>query len=536
MCAAVSEGRTNVVVTATDPGGLSAATTFRVVVGNVVSFGATVLSRTSAAAPEGGVARVTVSFREPREADVSFSYAVGMDADPTTADADAEDHGDAAGTVTIPARETSAVIAIPIRDDADIEPAREAFIVTLEAPAGITVVGATRAVVHVEEGVCDRSAAVREALSRGSDCTVPTPARLAAVRSLALAGQGIRSLLADDLSGLSGLRALDLRGNALTALPAGLLSAVPGLRQLSLGGNQLTTLREDALAGLTALRDLDLSHNRLATLAAGQFAGLPALRRLRLDGNALAGLPDRLFAGIADLRSLLLEGNPGAPFALPLALRRTDAEPWAPGPATVRLAVPTGAPFDIEAELSASGAMLRDADGALRATARVATGATEGMMLAAESEGARYARVAVAAPALPETACDGAPCWQGFELAAGQPLVLFSLPPIVGEPPAVEPLYGESLRLPLNALTSTGDAGPLRWTVASSDEAVATVRVVGDELVVEPADAAEGVARIEAIATDAIGQSAIAAFDVTVEFYWPVRPTAGWRGAAAVAD
>ena len=103
---------------------------------------------------------------------------------------------------------------------------------------------------------------------------------------------------------------------------------------------------------------------------------------------------------------------------------------------------------------------------------------------------------------------------------------------LVPRPPAAPPpapLFGDSLRLPLNSLVSAGSDGDLRWTVASSDETVATVYIADDELVVEPADAfSEGAARIEVVASDALGQSVAVSFDVYVEFYWPVRAK-GWR-------
>ena len=477
----VAEGWSWVVVTATDPGGLRASIGFTVVVGNPVAFlGATGNSAASVSAPEGGVATLTVYFAAAREADVSFRYALGVDSDPATADANTEDYYDVDGTVTIPAGETSATIAIRIRDDARIEPPREVFTVTLQAPEGVSV-GSAVARVEIEEGVCDRSAAVRVALS-GDDCTATTAADLAAVWSLELRGRGIGSLQTDDFAGLSGLRSLDLRANALATLPANLL------------------------AGFTYLRDLDLSH------------------------NALEELPDGLFAGVEQLRSLDLRGNPGTPFALRVALERTDAAPWSPSPATVRLAAPTGAPFDIYSELSAVGGTLRAMSG------RVPAGATTGTALAVEAADAGgTVRISATVPALPPTICDGLPCWQGLVLTPGEPLVLFSRPPTAGETPALAPIYGEVGRISLDSLVSAGDAGDMRWTVTSSDETVATVRIVDDELVVEPVDFAEGEARIEVVAVDATGQTVTVAFDVYVEFYWPARATAGWRGAVRVA-
>ena len=114
---------------------------------------------------------------------------------------------------------------------------------------------------------------------------------------------------------------------------------------------------------------------------------------------------------------------------------------------------------------------------------------------------------------------------------AGAPLPLFSRPPTAGPPPTPEPLYGDELRLPLDDVVTAGDEGDLLWASRSSNESVVTVRIEGGILVVGPAYAAEGVARIEAMATDAEGQSLTVGFDMQVEFYWPSRPSAGSRGA-----
>ena len=47
------------------------------------------------------------------------------------------------------------------------------------------------------------------------------------------------------------------------------------------------------------------------------------------------------------------------------------------------------------------------------------------------------------------------------------------------------------LRLPLASLIAAGDGTPC-WRASSSDASVATVRVVGDDLLVEPEPGAEG--------------------------------------------
>ena len=508
-------GRTGVTVSATDPDGLTASAGFAVSVGSALSLVG------DAEAPEGGTARLRVDLGVPRDVATAFRWRVLADTDPATADADAGDHGDAAGEGSIAAGERSAAIEVSILDDAAIEPAREWFAVAIEAtdddpPA----LARAQARVAVLEGVCDRTAAVAAALARGRDCTAPTPAELAATRSLALAGREIDTLQAEDLSALSGLRLLDLRGNALRALPAGLLSNAPALRGLLLGGNRFTGLAAEALASAPELRELDLSNNALAALAPRQFAGLAALRQLRLDGNALEALPDGLFAGVGNLGSLRLDGNPGAPFALRPVLERTDADPWAPGPATVRATLPTGAPFDLEVELSVG-------------SVRVLAGATQSATstVAAPAAGGAV-RLDAAAPSVPETMCDGLPCWRGLVAMAGEPLLLFARAPRALPAPMPEALFGDALRLPLASLAAPGEpGGELTWSASSSDPAVAQARIADGVLLVEPVPGAEGTVFVEAVATDAHGLTATVRFAVEVEFHSPARIVGGWRGA-----
>ena len=527
-------GVARVEVVATDPAGLSATLRFSVSVGAVLSLAG------DAEAAEGGTVRLRVELSQPQDVAKAFLWRILADANPATADANADDYGAASGEGAVTAGETWTEIAVPVSDDATIEPAREWFIVEIE-PSGDdpAALGRSQARVAVLEGVCDRTPAVRDALSPGG-CETPTPADLASVRALVLEDREIDSLLTDDLLGLTGLRWLDLRDNALETLPTGLLSSTPALRALLLGGNRLTRLEEDALAGLAKLNYLDLSANGLTALMPGQFAEQAALRRLRLDGNALNDLPDGLFSGIANLFLLRLEDNPGAPFALQLALRRTDAEPRMLGPATVQVTAPTGMPFAVEVELSATGGTLRaeglpSTNGASSTSAVVSAGGTASAALTAEGPTEiGPMRVEMTLPSVPSIICNGMPCWRGLELTAGEPLVLFLRPPIVSEISIQEVRSGEALRLPLDSLATARDAGELRWAVHSSDESVATVRLDGDELVVEPVFGVEGVVRIEAVATDADGQSATVTFDVHVEFFWPVRPVAGWRAVQAL--
>ena len=142
-----------------------------------------------------------------------------------------------------------------------------------------------------------------------------------------------------------------------------------------------------------------------------------------------------------------------------------------------------------------------------------------------------FARISLTAPELPPRQCLTGPCWQGFALEAGEPLALFARPPRVLVAPQPAPLFGEGLRVPLSSLAEAGDPdGELEWSAHSSDLAVATARIFGSVLLVEPEPGAEGVVVIEATATDRHGQTATVRFEVRVEFHWPTSPTRGWRG------
>ena len=373
------------------------------------------------------MAELTVSLAAPREADAAFAWALGDDGDPNTADADAADHGGASGTATIAAGETSATIRIAIADDADIEPATEAFAVLLE-PLGDAVAGASRAIVHIREGVCDRTPQVADALRGARDCAAVSASELAQRKRVDLRDASLAELNPQDFLGLSGMTALLLDGNGLSSLPAELFAHAPSLRALRLRGNRFAAFPAAALARMPALIDLDLGENLLTELPADAFAGARSLRQLRLDGNGvealpadlLAGLrdlsvltlqgnavaaplPDGFFAGVGGLRTLLLQGNPGAPFALDVALVRAEPEEEesSEGEASLRLSVAQGAPFAMSARLSAEGAAL-----SAPATA-IGAGQTLGApVTATRGEGGGAATVAIAAaPALPAAAC-----------------------------------------------------------------------------------------------------------------------------------
>ena len=503
-------GVVDVFVQATDSGGLAATQQLRVTVGASLSLTdgeAAGAGGTVREVPEGGMVRLVAALSVPRASATTFGWRVVQDDDPNTANADAGEYGGASGEATIPAGETTTEITIAIADDTDIEPAREWFDVVVSAPAdGCCVLAQARVSVVVLEGVCDRTPAVANALRDGEPCTAPTPAALATRTRLAVEGAG--TLRAGDFQGLAGLRWLALNGNDLSALPAGLF------------------------AGLAALRELDLSDNALTMLPPSPFQALPRLRVLDLSANDFETLPAGLFAGLS-LREASVAGNPGAPFALAADLARTDAdEPWAPGPATVEGQLPLGAPFPLRVSLTAEPTAT-----GLPAMLTIPAGATASAAFAAAAPpngGALVLRTGAAT--LPATTCGAEwpfrSCFRGFTPMPGAPLTLFRQPPRALPAPQPEALAGDCLRLPLTSLVAAGDApGALRWQATSSDDSVATVRVTGGELVVEPEPRVEGVTEIVLVATDSAGLSATVRFEVRVEFFAPARWRAGWRAA-----
>ncbi len=200
-----------------------------------------------------------------------------------------------------------------------------------------------------------------------------------------LFANGITSLPEGVFSGLRRMRYLWLDSNDYTVLPAEVFSDLISLEQLAIG-EDLTSWPPDALldlaslelfwlyrsaafspielppgmfAGNQGLRFIRVEGGKLRELPPGLFSGLSALERLRLGWNQLSALPPGTFLGLTALTSLYLCHNPGTPFPLPLILKRMDADdPTAPGPATMRVQLTTGAPFDMSVAISAPGATL----------------------------------------------------------------------------------------------------------------------------------------------------------------------------------
>ena len=498
----VARGAASVTVTARDSGNLTATQSFRAMVGRVAFF-----ETTSASAPEGGTARLTVRLSRASSASTSLEYVFGSDRNPNTSNANAADYQGTDGTLTIAAGQTRAVIEITIAEDTDIEPAREVFTVALMVPAkheNDIALGAATATVIIEEGVCDRTPQVRDVLRGTAACSALSTFYLNRRESLVLANMGIDALQSKDLDYLPSLRSLDIHGNRLQTLPPGLLSGLRNLVTLRLDGNSLTELGTDALAGLYRLQ------------------------QLRLDRNRLAALPDGLFAGVSSLTELQLHDNPGSPFVLTFALTRTDAANTAPGPATVVATAAEGAPFEMRASVSAS-------NGDLSANyVVVPAGNMAALPITVTKTGEGAVRVTLdAAPPIPTTLCgaDNHPCFQGVATAAGPPLVLFKNPlRAMDSPPELVLLAdGDATTVELAALFAGAEGETLTFVVDSSVPELVTARVVGANLVLLPNEIGEGgVATVTVTATDEDGLTTTLSFVVTIEAN-PRGFLRGWR-------
>ena len=426
----IRPGSATVEVTARDGGGLAAAQRFEATVGAglALSFGV-------AQAREGGAARVEVVLDEAATAPLTVRYSLGVDDERLTADADSADVLDAGeGRVEVPAGATGAVIEIRIADDDEIEPPREVLTLALDRPAigsGFVLAPPSSAAVVIREGVCDRTAAVRDAIVRGlraDDCAAPDAQALAGLLSLRVgppepgreAGSGtvLSTLRPADLSALSGLEWLSLQGYRLGALPPGAFSDLSSLEVLNLAGNLLADLPPGVFAGLRRLEWLSLVDNRLQALPAGVFGDLAGLRELFLQDNELRTLPPGALTGLRSLERLSLGGNETA-FAFPVRLARTDHEdPTAPGPATLEARILEGAPFDVRLPLFAHGGTL-SVDSVL---VRAGTTASAAVTLTPGDAAGSPVSVAVGTEeALAEACADRC---DGFDLVAGDPLVV----------------------------------------------------------------------------------------------------------------
>ena len=229
-----------------------------------------------------------------------------------------------------------------------------------------------------------------------------------------MADAQLSTLAQDVFLGLSNLESLDLDGNSLRTIEIGAFNGLSSLTSLDLCENQLTMLQVSTFSGLNNLMHLSLDENQFATLPADIFSGLSKLGHLNLSENQLTTLPAGVFTGLSDLTYLNLQDNPGAPFTLMLELARTDnTNRTAAGPATVKVKLAEGAPFEMNISLSVEGGTLS------ASTATIAKGGTESGAITVTQSGIGPTTVNLGiAPTIP-------PDYSGIRMAVGSSLVLF---------------------------------------------------------------------------------------------------------------
>ena len=425
----VAAGTVIVTVTVRDSAGLSAQQSFAVTAEwPRPEANLSVIVPTS---PEGGTVILEVGFTPPevartplRDLPITVSYTLGVDDDPSTADADATDYAShTSGVIEIGTETNSAVLEIAIHDDDNIEPTREVFTVTLGAPsagASYELGSATSVVLTIAEGVCDRTEQVSDEIVQQvevGDCVEVEDRHLASIQRFGFAPGLITTLREGDFDGLSSMVSLTLGQSQLIELPPGVFSGLIGLQRLFLFSTPLTELPEGVFSGLYNLKVLQLADNRLTELPAGVFSDLSSMTQLQLYDNQLTELPEGVFSGLPSLTYLDLSGNPGSPFPLEVAVARIDSDnPMSSSPATLEVGVAEGAPFAITIPLSARGGRLSTSSVSFAAGATVATEAT----LTPDGSGA----ASVVVGPVPTVCRAGTATCKGLEIVAGSPLVV----------------------------------------------------------------------------------------------------------------
>ena len=300
----------------------------------------------------------------------------------------------------------------------------------------------------------------------------------------------------DVFSGLSSLKDLNLHGNPLQTIEAGAFNGLSNLTDLNLNDAQLSRLSRDVFSGLSSLKDLDLHGNPLREIEKGAFNGLSNLISLDLDENQLAKLPAGIFSGLSRLERLNLKDNPGTPFSLTLELIRTDnTNPNSPGPATVKVKLAEGAPFDMRIPLSVEKGTLSED------TATLTAGQTESDPITVRRNGTNFATVRLGtAPTIPSG-------YRGIQMAVGAPLVLFSdqsnRPPVaVGTIPEQTLAVGDAaIVIDISDKFDDADGDTLRYTANSDKRGVVSVSLSDTQEVIL-APVGEGRATITVTASD----------------------------------
>ena len=293
----------------------------------------------------------------------------------------------------------------------------------------------------------------------------------------------------------------------------GVCDRTPGVREGIRAWRSCHNVTADVLA---VRQTLDIQGRGIESLQPHDFNGLSGLNALLLNENRLTELPAGIFEGLGNLRQLHLHDNPGAPFALTVFPFRTNAPLSAPHPAWVAAGVREAAPFPMLVNLVFEYA----ARPSVQTTVQTGALRGESSLVRARSD---VVRVAVAKPpTVPSTRCGRRPsvrCYQGIETVGGS-LALFKKPPRRTATIADQhlALAGDSVWIDLSEFFAAVDASALTFRARSSAPALATVRVVGDRLIITAnEDGTEGRFAVTVTATDVDGASADAVFEGSVE-------------------
>lgn len=400
--------------------------------------------------------------------------------------------------------------------------------------------------------------------------SIPTLSGLTKLKTLTLSGNKLSGNIPAWLGSLRNLELLWLHDNKLEGDIPAQLGNLRELKHLHLGSNQLTNAIPPALGSLSNLEHLELAVNQLAETVPGQLANLSKLKTLQLQNNRLHGTIPTWLGSLTAMERMNLGSNDFTG-AIPALGRLTKLRELTLGGRGVMSsgAVPTwladlkeleylnlrnvGFTDAIPSTLASLTALtylglaynqfegtIPDALGDLpklatlylmdnRLTGCIPSSLASHADTINPQQGGRNLCVASASGGAAENTASSARAngviasrVRGPSSSTG-PLAAPSVPPAgaMRMAAATEALYGEPLRLPLASLIQPSDGGELAWRASSSDEAIATVRIVAGDLVVEPEPGTEGVVLVALSATDADGQTTTVRFEVRVEFYWP---------------
>ena len=333
----------------------------------------------------------------------------------------------------------------------------------------------------------------------------------------------LKALEPDAFSGLTNLGSLSLSENALSSLPTGLFEGLGSLGFLNLDGNRLGMLRSGMFGGLYGLRMLRLHNAGVTALEPEVFDAVPNLGALILDQNRLWALPPGVLEGLGNLALLVLNDNPGTPFTFaPRPVPHLDSAAMAGNPVAVKVEVAQGAPFNVHADLAASGGSLNtgehtipvgsastavpipvipDGDGPV--TVRI-----DGQPSSSKLGCGQFIITFAVGPSTGESGDGSDRCYRGTRLAAGPPLTLYGI-----EDRALTLGRGPEA-IDLASVFAYFLGAGAEYAVSTSNESVAEVTVEDGALTVTPR--APGTSTVTVTGTGADGETRTREFSVTV--------------------